>query len=250
VQNWHIGDQPYGQISLSSTQVHNGTGACQITYNLPATKDNFVVFRRTPPIGLLGQPTGIVAWVYGDGSGKWLNVWMQDTAQEIRQYTFGRIWHQGWRQMVAWFNDQSGWPNTHIDGPGRDNGMLDYPVSFYAVVLDAPDGQASNGTIYLDEIGVNWQPIPPTGPPITALTVTLPPTVTVTFTANPTRIARGQCANLHWEVSGVQAVFLDGNGRVGMDDQQVCPTITTTYKLTVQLHSGELVDRSVTVQVK
>jgi hypothetical protein len=50
-------------------------------------------------------------------------------------------------------------------------------------------------------------------------------------------------------VSGVQAVFLDGNGRVGVDDQKVCPTVTTTYKLTVQLRSGGSVDYFVTVTV-
>jgi hypothetical protein len=53
--------------------------------------------------------------------------------------------------MRAVLDDSAGWPNGHIDG--TDNGVLDYPAWLYALVLDGvPDGTASSGTIYLDDI--------------------------------------------------------------------------------------------------
>jgi hypothetical protein len=76
----------------------------------------------------------------------------------VRSYTFGQIRHQGWQQMTAWFDEQRGWPNGHISGP--DDGRLGFPASLYALVLDGvPDGQASSGTIYLDEVFGTTQPI-------------------------------------------------------------------------------------------
>jgi tRNA A-37 threonylcarbamoyl transferase component Bud32 len=179
---WRRGDQPYGQISYSSEQVHSGNYAAKIQYDFPAVADNFVVFLPSPSLSLPGQPTGLLAWVYGNGSGHFFNVWLRDAAGEVRAYTFGRIYHQGWQQMLAWFDDARGWPNGHISGP--DNGVLDYPVQLYALVVDGvPDGQASSGAIYVDEIRLTAQPIPqptptpePPPPPPTAEPPPPPPT--------------------------------------------------------------------------
>jgi len=45
------------------------------------------------------------------------------------------------------------WPQGQISRAG--NGRLDYPVNLYALVLDGvPDGTASAGTIYLDDLSV------------------------------------------------------------------------------------------------
>ena len=132
--------------------------AGQLRYEFPAVVDNYVVFLARPPIPMAGQPTGITAWVYGDASGHFLNAWVQDSAGEVRQYTFGQIKHEGWQQMTAWLDEERGWPNGHISG--TDNARLDFPVSFHAFVLDAvPDEQASDGAIYLDEVLATDQPI-------------------------------------------------------------------------------------------
>jgi hypothetical protein len=164
---WRRGDQPYGEFVRSTEQVRAGAFSGRLGYGFPAVSDNFVVFLAQPSIPLSGKPAGIVAWVYGNSSQHFFDVWVQDAANEIRAYTFGRITHQGWQQMIAWFDEQRGWPNGHISGP--DNGVLDYPVKFYAFVLDGvPDGQASSGVIYLDEVFITQQPIPqpsPTPPP-------------------------------------------------------------------------------------
>lgn len=164
---WRRGDQPYGQLDRSSELVRAGSYAGKLRYDFPAVGDNYVVFLARPPIVISGQPTGITAWVYGNGSGHFLNLWAQDAAGEVRSYTFGQIRHQGWQQMTAWFDEQQGWPNGHISGP--DNGRLDFPAKFYAFVLDGvPDGQGSSGTIYLDEMLVTTQPIQRVPPPVPA----------------------------------------------------------------------------------
>lgn len=150
---WRRGDQPYGTLSRSREQVYAGTGAWKMDYDFPAVGDNFVVWQLRPPVRLDSQATGLTAWVYGDGSGHFLNAWLTDAANEVRSYSFGQINHQGWQQMTAWFDDQAGWPNGHIGGP--DNGQLDSPAALYGLVLDGvPDGQASRGALTIDEMFV------------------------------------------------------------------------------------------------
>lgn len=114
---------------------------------------NYVAFLARPPIAMVGQSDAITAWVNGDGSGHFLNAWVQGSDGEVRSYTFGRIDHQGWQRMSAALDDSAGWPNGHISG--TDNGALDYPARLYGLILDGvPDGVASQGTIYLDDIAV------------------------------------------------------------------------------------------------
>lgn len=148
---WRRGDEPYGTLTSSTEHIQAGRLSGKLGYQFPAVSNNYVVFEARPPIGLAGRPTGVTAWIYGNGSGHYLNVWIADNAGEMRSYTFGQITHPGWQLMTAWFDEQRGWPNSHISGP--DNGQLDYPVAFDGFVLDGvPDGAASNGEIYLDEV--------------------------------------------------------------------------------------------------
>jgi eukaryotic-like serine/threonine-protein kinase len=148
---WRRGTQPYGELTRVTDPVHSGAYSSQLAYNFPAVKDNFVVFQARPAIAIAGQPTALYAWVYGDGSGHMLNAWLQDGSGQVRQYTFGPIKHQGWQQMSAPLDDNAGWPNVHIGGP--DSGKLAFPVSLSALVLDGiPDGSASKGTIYIDDL--------------------------------------------------------------------------------------------------
>lgn len=163
---WRRGTQPYGTFTRSTEQVKGGASSGKLAYDFAAVPDNYVVFEARPAKALSGQPTGLTAWVYGDGSGHFLNVWIKDKAGEVRAYSFGKVVHQGWQQMVAYFDDAAPWPAGHISGP--DNGTLDYPVSFFAFVLDGvPDGAASRGAIYLDEVFATTGAIPslPTSTP-------------------------------------------------------------------------------------
>ena len=150
--DWRRGDEPSGTLARSGEPARSGSSG-KLVYDFPAVERNYVVFRANPAISMGGQPAGLSAWVYGDGAGHFLNAWIKDSAGETRQYTFGRVNHQGWRQMTARFDEGAGWPNGHIGGP--DNGKLDFPAQFYAFVFDGvPDGAASRGAIYLDDVSV------------------------------------------------------------------------------------------------
>ena len=148
---WRRGAQPYAELTRATDPVHAGGYSAELKYDFPAVQNNFVVFEARPPVGIAGQPTALSAWVYGDGSGHFLNVWLRDAGGQVRQYTFGQIKHQGWQQLTAALDDAAGWPNVHISGP--DTGKLNFPVSLSALVLDGvPDGVASTGTIYIDDL--------------------------------------------------------------------------------------------------
>jgi hypothetical protein len=156
---WVRGDQPYGTFDLKSEQAHTPPDAYKLAYDFPAVTGNFVVFEARPAMALPGKPSGIIAWVYGDGLGHFLNAWVKDAKGERRSYTFGPIGQPGWQQMTAWFDDARGWPNGHIDGP--DNAALDFPVSLNALVLDGvPDGAASRGSVFVDDLSATTEPMP------------------------------------------------------------------------------------------
>jgi hypothetical protein len=145
--SWRRGDEPYGEFTYATAQVHGGNYAGQLTYNFPPVDKDYVVFLQSRR--LAGQPSAISAWVYGDNSGNYLNVWIKDGGGEIWQMTFGRIQHTGWQQMTA--QPSGDWPSGPVSNP--NNGSIDYPVTFYALVLDhIPDGSGGSGAIYIDDL--------------------------------------------------------------------------------------------------
>jgi hypothetical protein len=107
------------------------------------------VFLQTHLLG--GQPNQLSAWVYGDGSKHYLNVWIKDAKGETWQFPLGQVKHTGWQQMIAWLDPGASWPAGHIDGPS--NGAVDYPIDFRGLVLDdVPDSYTGSGAIYIDDL--------------------------------------------------------------------------------------------------
>lgn len=148
---WKRGVQPYGDLKATSDKKHEGEKSAELNYDFPQVDDDFVVFLKKPPAPIPGEPTELTIWVYGDGSGYFLNVWVIDSKQEVRQFTFGRIQHaDAWERMTAKLDTTAEWPQDHISGP--DNGKLDYPIKLYALVLDAVSDHPTKGSIYLDEL--------------------------------------------------------------------------------------------------
>ncbi|MBN1217645.1 MAG: FHA domain-containing protein [Anaerolineae bacterium] len=146
---WQRGDQPYGDFTRSSAQVHSGSYAGQLSYNFPSPDNDYVVFTQSR--ALAGQPNAISAWVYGDGSGHFLNVWIRDANGQTWAMSFGQVKHNGWQEMTAYIDPSQPWPSGHISGP--DNGVIDYPISFQALVLDdGSDNYSGQGTIYIDDL--------------------------------------------------------------------------------------------------
>ena len=145
---WRRGDQSWGALTYSREQVHSGAYSARISYNFPVIDDSFVVFSRAIPIST--NPMQLKIWVYGDGSGNFLNAWIKDAAGKRWQFTFGRIYHSGWSQMTALLNPNAGWPNGPLD---EQSGTIRYPIVFDALVLDGVDEAIPiESVIYLDDL--------------------------------------------------------------------------------------------------
>ena len=157
---WQRGDEPNGTFTQTTEQVHGGQYAAKLAYSFPTAGNDYVVFLQDHP--LAGTPTHISAWVFGNGSGHFLNVWVRDAQGETWQSTFGQVKHTGWQQMTALIQTGQSWPWGHIDGPS--NGIVDYPITFRGLVLDdVPDDCACSGVIYVDDITVGAGAQPPGG---------------------------------------------------------------------------------------
>ena len=105
-------------------------------------------------------------------------------------------------------------------------------------------------------------PRPPTPTPVpTARPTSAPPppptpSPEISFWADRTNIAQGECATLNWSVQNVQAVWVYPLGepynrfpRTGQGSEVVCPSNTTTYEMRVLLRNGSTVFRQVTINV-
>jgi hypothetical protein len=146
---WGRGDQANGTISQSGEQSHSGGSSAKISYDFASADNDFVVFLQFNDIS--GQPTGLNLWVYGDGTGHYLNIWVIDSEGQTWQVPMGRVTHTGWAQMSGEIDTDQDWPWTHISGPNNEE--IDYPIRFRGFALDdvnnAFNGQ---GDIYLDDL--------------------------------------------------------------------------------------------------
>lgn len=237
--DWQRGDEPNGTFeSQSSAQVRQGAYAGQLDYEFSSSGNDYVVFMWSHQLS--GQVNNITAWVYGDGAGHYLNLWVKDAEGETWQFTFGKIEHSGWQRMTAYLDPTEAWPVTHIDGP--DNGVLDYPISFTGLVLDdVPDGYVGNGTIYIDDLTSGRETRPPTPTSIPN---------TINFRADSTVLFPGQCTQLRWDVENVREVYLNGAPVVGHGQRTECPDFGAAYTLFVVLNDGTYTTRIVTIEVR
>lgn len=151
---WGIGQEKNGSFFATNEQSRSGTSSGRLDYDFKTDGNDYVVFLQLN--GITGQPNTISAWVYGDGSGHFANAWIRDSNGQIWQVPLGQVFHTGWRQMTGAIQVDQAWPWTHISGP--DNNVVDYPIEFYAFVLD--DFNAAyegDGTIYVDDIQAGTQ---------------------------------------------------------------------------------------------
>ena len=217
--SWRRGDQPHGELTQTGEQVHTGSYAAELRYDFPATDEDFVVFAQ--PVSLAGRPDRMRVWVYGDGSGHYLNMWIEDAEKEVWSVHLGQVGGEGWHRLADNLDPSRPWPSGHISGPSNER--VDYPIRFYAIVLDRPGSGPLSGRIYLDDISV-WQreseasptPQPPSGP--TATPAPREPTPTPTpepqESAGPlsfpkptrldgwTAVEGGKRAEIHLNISG------------------------------------------------
>jgi hypothetical protein len=147
---WQRGDQPYGELTQTQEQVRSGDYAAKLGYDFPVAAEDYVVFVH--PLSLDGQPNTVGAWVYGDGSSHLLNAWVQDNEDEIWSVHLGQMVASGWRHMTGTLDASLSWPAGHVSGP--ENGVIDYPIRFYALVLDRPGSGPRSGQLYIDDVTV------------------------------------------------------------------------------------------------
>lgn len=148
--SWKRTQQPNGSFRPAQTIQHSGQGAAQLSYRFSNTTNDYVVFERETPLPIQGEPYSLGMWVYGDGSGNALRVWLRDAKGEVLQFPIGTVGPAGWRFVQT--------PLARVVEPGNriskdGDGILDFPASLVAIVLDdTPDSFRGKGTIYLDDL--------------------------------------------------------------------------------------------------
>jgi serine/threonine protein kinase len=149
---WTRGEQPYGELSQSTEQVKSGSYAAKLSYDYSSasSSDDFVVFYSRTNIS--GQPNALSAWVYGDQSGHYFNLWIQDAEGDMWSVHLGQITFSGWKQLSGAIDSNRPWPSGKAYGSG-DN-KIDYPIKFFGIVLDRVGGPRT-GAIYVDDISVS-----------------------------------------------------------------------------------------------
>ncbi len=174
---WRRGDQANGELTQTTVQVKAGTSAAQLDYAFPGTSEDFVVFTQPRSIG--GSPNTFAAWVYGDGSEHFLNLWIEDANGELWSVALGRVGSAGWQQLVGYLAPDLAWPSGHISGP--ENERVDYPVRFNSIVLDRPGAGPLTGRLYIDEITASVDTVAgePSQPAVVVPEATDEPTQTV-----------------------------------------------------------------------
>jgi hypothetical protein len=147
---WRRGDQPNGTLTPTSQRTHSGHGAALLSYHFPSPGNDYVVFQRDKPAPIPGAPYALGMWVYGDGSGHRLKLWLRDAEGEVLQFALGAVGPPGWRLLEAPIGGTVA-PWNRISEGG--NGRLDFPARVAAIVLDDGDDRfVGDGAILLDDL--------------------------------------------------------------------------------------------------
>ncbi len=148
--SWRRGNEPNGTFTQSSAQAHGGSFSGQLSYNFPTTGNDYVVFSPGSQPTISGSPSQLGIWVYGDGSGHALKVWLRDSENETLQFRLGFIGGAGWQFLSTPIN---GTVESYNRISGSGNLRLDLPARLVSIVLDdEPDSKVGSGTIYLDDL--------------------------------------------------------------------------------------------------
>jgi hypothetical protein len=152
---WRRGDQPNGTFEPAAAPVRSGTTSARLNYSFPSTGNDFVAFLPAVEPALPGAAAAAGIWVYGDGSGHELKIWLRDSAGELLQYRLGAVGGAGWQFLYSGLDEPVASWNRPAAGVGAngDNYCFDPPGSLVALILDdAPDRSVSSGTIFLDDL--------------------------------------------------------------------------------------------------
>ena len=150
LDGWLRTNQPNGSLSAGSEQVQAGKRSARIVYNFTTSANDYLVFERSRPLVIAGQPHALGLWVYGDGSGHRLKFWLRDSQDEVLQFELGPAGMSGWHLLTSPIGGE-GAPGNRISVGG--NGRVDFPVRLSAIVIDDMNDRAQgSGTIYIDNM--------------------------------------------------------------------------------------------------
>jgi len=146
---------PQSQLRLSEKDAFEGKRCAELHYKFEQVS-GLQYLEVIAPHKLTEKPRRISVAVRGDGSGNIVRVRFVDANGEWHQYDLGVLHFRGWR--VLW---------THLDTPhghwgGDGNGRLDFPITFFSIVLDSLV-RPSEGTVAFDAVTVYYgeEPKPP-----------------------------------------------------------------------------------------
>lgn len=147
---WKRGDQANGTFAQSSEQHHSGSYSGKLSYSFPSGGNDYVVFQPSTQPAIEAGATQFGAWIYGDGSGHALKVWLRDNEGETLQFRLGFIGGSGWQFLSASILTPVE-PYNRVSGNG--NLRLDLPAKVTAMVLDdEPDTYSGSGAFYIDDM--------------------------------------------------------------------------------------------------
>jgi ABC-type amino acid transport substrate-binding protein/heat shock protein HslJ len=152
---------------------------------------------------------------------------------------------------------QMGGQPTYIKGSVAPGAVYDISVNLTAPTqpgiyqgfwqMNNATGTAFGTKVY---VGIQVQVPVPTAAP------TQPPSPSISFTVDKTNITAGQCVTFNWNVQNVKAVYfyaqgqnMQDHGVAGQGSQTECPTVTTTYYLTVVYTNNTSETQGITIYV-
>jgi hypothetical protein len=131
LEGWKIAETNEGSAELSESGGPSGK-SMQVSYSFDAPHSFTVLQKKIP----LGQPQAIGAWFYGDDADSVWKFRFTDSKNETFQADLGPI-PSGWN-----FKQFSLGSDKAIVSWGGDN-VIDYPITFEAIVVDRQGGRAS-----------------------------------------------------------------------------------------------------------
>ncbi len=132
------------QVTLSRRDPFKGKGSLWVTYTFERI-EGLQYLELIRPFTFSAPIRRLSLAVRGDGSGQTFRARFVDRTGEWHQFDLGPVSFTGWRVLAA-----------DLDGPrgywdGDKNGILDYPVTFYSIVLDSTV-RPGKGTVGLDDL--------------------------------------------------------------------------------------------------
>lgn len=136
------------QLRLSEKDAFEGKRCAELHYKFEQVS-GLQYLEVIAPHKLTEKPRKVSVAVRGDGSGNIVRIRFVDANGEWHQYDLGVLHFRGWK--VLW---------THLDTPhgywgGDGNGRLDFPITFFSIVLDSLV-RPSEGVVAFDAVTVYY----------------------------------------------------------------------------------------------